>query len=196
MKLDPVFTVKENKLYKIDDNSLVEFSFTDVSENDIKKLLDGSIISNAGGANSIYNIIISQKTIEPEYESYSEEFLAELRDALKVLEEKNLFAVLNIVPGIDDQNKSKILNGTCEDDAVCDYVACVKHTARRVKDCVSVAGVFAREDFLTEGAAGKLMTLEDELLVKHAQYVFFAPNGISEKIKPAGADYFDRVVLV
>ncbi|MBQ0162817.1 MAG: hypothetical protein KBS84_06640 [Treponema sp.] len=187
MKLDPIFTVKENKLYKISDNSEVNFTLTDVT--DIKSIGDG-------GANSIYNIIIEQKTIEPEYEAYSEEYLADLRDALKVLEEKGQFAVLNIIPGIDDANKSKILNGTCEDDAVCDYVACVKHTARRVKDCVSVAGIFIREDFLTEGAAGKVMTLQDELLVKHAQYVFFADKGLSDKIKGAGSEYSDRVVLV
>lgn len=198
MKLDPVFTVKENKLYKISDNSQVEFCLAEISDKDfIAGIKDESLLKKiTAEKNSICSILIAQKTIEPEPEAYNEEFLAELRDALKVMEEKGLFAVLNVCPGLDDAHRAKVLSGTCEDDAVSGYVMSIKHTARRVKDCESVAGVFIREDFTSENAPGKVMVLQDELLVKHAQYVFFADSASAEKIRSAGAEYSDRVVFI
>lgn len=74
MKLDPIFTVKENKLYKIADNSPVDVAA-------LKK----------------FEILWSQVELEPE--SYNEEFLANLREELKALEKAGTFAI--IVPKID-----------------------------------------------------------------------------------------------
>lgn len=74
MKLDPIFYVKENKLFKIADNSPVDY-------------------------NSFTKIQIPWSTVEMEEESYNEEFLATLRDQLKKMEITNTFAIL--VPIID-----------------------------------------------------------------------------------------------
>jgi len=74
LKLDPIFTVKENKLYKISDNSLVDTA-------------------------TLRRIEIPWTTVEMEDEVYNEEFLAVLRDQLKQMEAAKTFAVL--VPIID-----------------------------------------------------------------------------------------------
>ena len=74
MKLDPIFTVNNKKLYKIADNSEVDTA-------------------------SLKRIDIPWSTVEMEDELYNEEFLALLRDQLKELESTNTFAVL--VPVVD-----------------------------------------------------------------------------------------------
>ena len=74
MKLDPIFTVKNKKLYKIADGSEVDTS-------------------------TLKRISIPWSTVEMEDELYNEEFLALLRDQLKELESTNTFAVL--VPVVD-----------------------------------------------------------------------------------------------
>ena len=69
MKLDPIFTVKSKKLYKISDGSEVNTS-------------------------SLKKITIPWSTVEMEDEVYNEEFLANLREQLKAMEEAGEFAVL------------------------------------------------------------------------------------------------------
>lgn len=135
MKLEPVFFVKENKLYKIADNLLVNVE-------------------------SLKKIEILWSTIELEDELYNEEFLASLRDELKSLENQNIFAV--IVPVID-----KPLNNT-EDFEL--FVNACNHIARRIKDCVSVAG------FEIPNEIDDIQTFIDVLSKKHEQYVYFSKN--------------------
>ena len=67
MKLDPVFTVKQNKLYKIDGNSEV-------------------------AAASLKRIEIKWSQVELAEESYNEEYLAQLRDELKAMDDAGTFA--------------------------------------------------------------------------------------------------------
>ena len=69
MKLDPIFTIKNNTLYKIDDNSQVAPS-------------------------TLKQIQIKWSTVELAEESYNEDFLAKLRDELKSMEEAGTFTVL------------------------------------------------------------------------------------------------------
>ena len=143
MKLDPIFTVKQNKLYKISDNSEVDTS-------------------------TLKRIDIPWTTVEIEDGAYNEEFLALLRDQLKHLEETGIFAVL--VPVAD-----KPLENADQTEA---FINAYNHTARRVKDCTSVAGfelipqLKSPQDFI------------DALAVKHAQYVYFtkAENPLSDNI--------------
>lgn len=135
MKLEPVFFVKENKLYKIADNLLVNVE-------------------------SLKKIEILWSTIELEDELYNEEFLASLRDELKTLENQNIFAV--IVPVID-----KPLNNN-EDFEL--FVNTCNHIARRIKDCVSVAG------FEIPGEIDDIQTFIEVLSKKHEQYVYFSKN--------------------
>lgn len=135
MKLEPVFFVKENKLYKIDDNSPF-------------------------ATEQLQKIEILWSKVELEDEIYNEEFLASLRDDLKSLEVQGKFAVL--VPIIDKplENAEQIESFTN---------AC-NHTARRVKDCISVAG------FEIPAEISDFQDFIEILSKKHAQYVYFSHN--------------------
>ena len=106
MKLDPIFTVKNKKLYKIADNSEVD-------------------------ASTLKRIDIPWSTVELEDEAYNEEYLASLREQLKAMETSESFAVL--VPVVDKPLE------TPEDEEL--FINAYNHTARRVKDCTSVAGL-------------------------------------------------------
>ena len=143
MKLDPVFTVKNKKLYKIADNSEVDTS-------------------------TLQHIDIPWSTVEIEEESYNEEYLAQLREELKSLENAGKFAVL--VPVAD-----KALDTPEQEEA---FINAFNHTARRVKDCVSVAGMELPPQLKDKQA------FMDTLAIKHAQYVYFtkAENPLSDDI--------------
>ena len=143
MKLDPIFTVKNKKLYKISDNSEVDIS-------------------------TLKRIDIPWSTVELEPEAYNEEYLAQLRDQLKALEEAGLFAVL--VPVADKPLE------TPEQEEL--FINAYNHTARHVKDCVSVAGLELVPQLKDKQA------FMDTLAIKHAQYVYFtkAENPLSDDI--------------
>ena len=143
MKLDPIFTVKNKKLYKIADGSEVDTS-------------------------TLKRIDIPWSTVEIEAEAYNEEYLAGLRDQLKAMEATGTFAVL--VPVVD-----KALE-TPEQEEL--FINAYNHTARRVKDCESVAGLELPAQLKDKEA------FMDTLAIKHAQYVYFtkAENPLSENI--------------
>ena len=143
MKLDPIFTVKNKKLYKITDGSEVDTS-------------------------TLKRIEIPWTTVEMEDEIYNEEFLALLRDQLKKMEDAGIFAVL--VPLAD-----KALDTPEQEEA---FINAFNHTARRIKDCISVAG-FELAPQLKDKQA-----FMDTLAIKHAQYVYFtkAENPLSDDI--------------
>jgi len=152
MKLDPVFTVKENKLYKIEDNSEVDTS-------------------------TLKFIEIPWTTVEMEDESYNEEFLALLREQLKKLENTKMYAVL--VPIVDKPLE------TPEQFEL--FTNAYNHTARRVKDCESVAGYKFPKELTSAGFGdGSPAALFIETLAKkHAQYVYFSDqdNAPSDVVK-------------
>ena len=143
MKLDPIFTVKNKKLYKIADGSEVDTS-------------------------TLKKINIPWTTVEMEDGIYNEEFLALLRDQLKKMEEAGQFAVL--VPAAD-----KPLETPEQEEA---FTAAFNHTARRVKDCASVAGMELEPKLKDKQG------FMDTLAIKHAQYVYFtkAENPLSDDI--------------
>lgn len=132
MKLDPIFTVKENKLYKIADDSLVDTA-------------------------TLRRIEIPWSTVEMEDEIYNEEFLATLRDQLKQMETAGTYAIL--VPLVD-----KPLTNEIETEY---FINAYNHTARRVKDCESVAGFELPAELKDTDA------FMEKLAIKHAQYVYF-----------------------
>ena len=143
MKLDPIFTVKNKKLYKLSDNSEVDTS-------------------------TLKRIDIPWSTVEFEPEAYNEEYLANLRDQLKAMEEAGTFAVL--VPVADKPLE------TPEQEEL--FINAYNHTARRVKDCASVAGLELPALLKDKGA------FMETLAIKHAQYVYFtkAENPLSDDI--------------
>ena len=143
MKLDPIFTVKNKKLYKIADGSEVDTS-------------------------SLKRIAVAWSTVEIEDEAYNEEYLAGLRDQLKDMEATGSFAVL--VPVVD-----KALE-TAEQEEL--FINAFNHTARRVKDCESLAGMELPPQLKDKQA------FMETLAIKHAQYVYFtkAENPLSDDI--------------
>lgn len=143
MKLDSIFTVKQNKLYKISDNSAVDSA-------------------------SLKKIEIKWSQVELAEESYNEEYLAQLRDELKAMDDAGTFAVL--VPLVD-----KPLDSAEQIEA---FINTYNHTARRVKDCVSVAGFVLPEEITSKGfdAGTPAADFMETLAIKHAQYVYFTGN--------------------
>lgn len=140
MKLNPLFTVKENKLFKIDDNTQVDTA-------------------------TLTQIQIPWTTVEMEDEMYNEEFLATLRDQLKKMEDMKKFAVL--IPVVD-----KPLD-TPEAEEL--FINAFNHTARRIKDCISVVGFELPKELIN------FQNFIDTLAIKHEQYIYFtkaekAPN--------------------
>lgn len=92
-------------------------------------------------------------------DSYNEDFLAQTRDALKTLDESTTVVAINPVT-------QKIPQTPSEKES---FVASMKHSARRIKDCKNVVGYvipdFVDQDFFME-----------ELSAKHKHYVFFSRN--------------------
>ena len=140
MKLDPIFTIKNNALYKIDDNAAVDVA-------------------------TLKQIQIKWSTVELAEESYNEEYLAQLREELKAMEDTGAFAVL--VPVVD-----KPLENAEQVEA---FINTNNHTARRVKDCESVAGFVLPDEITAKGfeAGSPAQDFMDTLAIKHAQYVYF-----------------------
>lgn len=162
MKLEPLFFIKQNNLYKIQTQEKVELSnFQTVSYQEFTQ----NPLSN-----EFVKIDINWSAIELEDEVYNEELLAQLRDNLKKLDEKNHFAIIN--PIADKQISSY-------DDADLFINAC-NHMARRIKDCESVIGLELPDQIFAQDATADFM---DTLSKKHANYVFFANNSNESKVK-------------
>ena len=162
MKLEPLFFIKQNNLYKIQTQEKVELSnFQNVSYQEFTQ----NPLSN-----DFVKIDINWSAIELDDEVYNEELLAQLRDNLKKLDEKNHFAIIN--PIADKQISSY-------DDADLFINAC-NHMARRIKDCESVIGLELPDQIFAQDAAADFM---DTLSKKHANYVFFANNSNESKVK-------------
>ncbi|MCR4901196.1 MAG: hypothetical protein K5907_10325 [Treponema sp.] len=140
MKLDPVFTVKQNKLFFIESNSPADVS-------------------------TFNKIEIKWSEVELEDEMYNEEYLAALREQLKALDESGKFAIL--IPVVDKPLESP--------EQIELFINAFNHTARRVKDCVSVAGLELPPQIIAKGfsAGSPAADFMETLAIKHAQYVYF-----------------------
>ena len=110
-------------------------------------------------------IKIIWSTVELSEDSYNEDFLAKLRDELKSMEMTGKYAVL--VPVVD-----KPLDNPEQLEA---FVNTYNHTARRVKDCTSVAGFILPDIITSKGfdAGSPAASFMETLAIKHAQYVYF-----------------------
>ena len=125
-------------------------------ENKLYKIADKSPVDTA----SLTRIEIKWSTVEIEEESYNEEYLAKLREELKAYDEAGIFAVL--VPLVDKPLESP------EQTEL--FIAAFNHTARRVKDCISVIG------FELPSELKNTQDFIDTLAIKHAHYIYFSKN--------------------
>jgi len=148
MKLDPIFTVKENKLFFIKDNSPADPA-------------------------SFNKIQIKWSEVELAEESYNEEYLAALREQLKAFDESGSYAIL--IPIVDKSLEK------AEDLEL--FIKAFNHTARRVKDCVSVAGFELPQELTKKGYSegSPAADFMETLAIKHAQYVYFSKDSSAEK---------------
>ena len=156
MKLSPLFTVKENRLYKLADNSLINLE-------NLPCITAKSLTFNT---NPFFIIEIPWSMVELEPELYNEDFLANLRDFLKQFEEKNQFAIIR--PVVD-----KSLNSADDVEA---FTSAFNHTARRIKDCISMIGLELPKQLIEKGFVpdSPATAFMDTLAIKHEQYVYFA----------------------
>ncbi|MBB5226035.1 hypothetical protein DYE50_10810 [Treponema ruminis] len=106
---------------------------------------------------------VKWSSVEGGAEEYNEDFLAKLRDDLKALEEKNLFVFIE--PVFDKSAGYE------------QFTAAMKHTARRIKDCVSVIGFAIPAEVLEH----KSFYIE-ELSAKHQQYCFFCKENAGSDV--------------
>ena len=149
MKLEPLFTSKDNGLFAIDGTAVSTENCTPLNAKDLTA-------SSQLPADNKSPLLVS---ISWEEIGLDEELLANLRDYLKVLDEENRFAI--IVP---EAGKSG-LTAAQKDN----FTASCKHCARRIKDCKSVIGFAIPEE-------ADAATFMEELSQKHAHYIYFSKN--------------------
>lgn len=150
MKLEALFTAKDNSLFTVEGQAVALDS-----ENRIQA--GENFIPMPLKIDAPLFIDVAWTLVGMDEESYNEAFLANLRDYLKLMEEKKQFAV--IVPVADSDAGSP--------DKKEAFTASMKHCARRIKDCVSVIGFSIPQ----EADSGYFC---DELSQKHSHYVFFS----------------------
>lgn len=151
MKIEAKFYSEKNKIY-----------FLNGTELDTKnaKLIDGKFCKNDSEPeeNALYSINVAQELIGSE-ENANEEFLAEFREWLKKLEEKNSFAI--IIPSAEKAPTTQ------EEKEI--FTASFKHCARRIKDCENVIGFSVPENVEPD-------FFISELKAKHEHYIFFSAD--------------------
>ena len=165
MKLEAQFETKDGKLFSkktgefVDTTSLIR---VDTSAVDAAVLSSESFAEKVtGGDSGLIGVCILWKMVEISDGIYNEEFLASLRDFLKNIEAQGFSAA--IVP---------VTDGKAAGPGFEQYTAAMCHTARRIKDCASVAGFAVPEEIACDSTA--VSTFIDAMAVKHSQYVYFA----------------------
>lgn len=146
MKLEPLFRSADNRLYFLDGREMP----VDAG----KKSFPENVSCEK---DSLVFVDMPWETVGKDEESYNEEFLAQMRDFLKKMEDDSAFAV--IVPCAE-----KIPGTSAEKE---DFVASMKHSARRIKDAKSVVG-YAIPAYIDAQA------FIEEFRPKHAHYIYFS----------------------
>lgn len=148
MKLEAQFKSVNNRL-----------CFLDGREPSIDSEKKCSLEGGSFAKDEVFFVDMPWESVGMDEDSYNEEFLASMRDMLKGMEESSAYAV--IVPVA-----SKIPETLVEQET---FIASMKHSARRIKDCKSVVG-YVVPDFVNAD------TFMEELKAKHGHYVFFSKN--------------------
>lgn len=132
-----------------------------VKDNNLYKIADNSLVKTE----NLKKIEVSWTTVEIQDELYNEEFLANLREKLKSFELQNIFVI--IIPKVD-----KELKNSEQEQA---FINAFNHTARRIKDCVCVAGFALPQEIIQNGFGEDsfVKNFTETLKIKHPQYVYF-----------------------
>lgn len=151
MKIEAKFYSEKNKIYFLNGTELNTKN---------KKIIDGKCCKNNSEPeeNALYSINVTQELTGTE-ENANEEFLAEFRDWLKKLEDKNSFAI--IIPFAENASSTQ------EQKEI--FTASFKHCARRIKDCENVIGFSVPENVEPD-------FFISELKAKHGHYIFFSTD--------------------
>ncbi len=150
MKMDAVFRAENGGLVRISDGKNIPLGDM--------RTVGAESLPELTFADFIVRLEIPLSSVELGGGLYNEEFLAGLRDFLKKLEARGQFAVLAPVDNACGGDVERIT-------ALC------SHTARRVKDCLSVVGVEIPREIIT---AGDVSGFADEISRKHQHYVYFS----------------------
>lgn len=161
MKLEALFKSKDNKLVRIADEK--EISLENL------KIYKSSEVDKTVADVDFFAIEIPWSTIEIKDGIYNEEFLANLREFLKKAEGRNQTGI--IIPVIDKDYSS--------DEKKEAFTDAFNHTARRIKDCVSVVG-FKLSDATVN--ADQSISFMETLAKKHAQYLYFVKSELLPKV--------------
>ncbi|MBQ0038857.1 MAG: hypothetical protein KBS64_00325 [Treponema sp.] len=135
------------------------------SENNSLFFLDGS--KAEPNTDQVAAIQVKWSDVGMDEDSYNEEYLANLRDQLKALEEKGTYGFVVPVCDADCDSAEK-------QEA---FTASMKHCARRIKDCENIVG------FAVPGQVDCGYYME-ELSAKHKHYIYFTDN--AELLKSNG----------
>lgn len=140
---------------------------------------NGGTLPGDGGAESrngeikIIALCVPCENVALGDSSYNEAFLAALRNFIKGAEAQGFYAVLAPIFNGSGATAFSQNGGFLSHEDAERVIAAACHTARRVKDCSSVAG-FAVPEPLSDGDARLFMK---EMSAKHAQYVYFSRAG-------------------
>ena len=169
MKLDPIFKIVNNKLIFLETDTDAQFS-AELSCT-VKEFISDSF--SALFPAKFLMVHFDQSEIELDDDVYAEDILAALREKLLLCDEAARYVVF--VP-----HTSTPLSTDAEIES---FINTCNHTARRVKDCVSVAGFDLTE--LLKKSPSSADQFTETLAKKHAQYVYFAQSGAA----PAESGY-------
>lgn len=169
MKFEPLVKVENNKIFLISDNHKIDIkNSTEISGKDINS------VSIPAEKNKLFAVQIYWEDIELSPEVYDEDYLAQLREFLKNLEESSNFAF--IYPKTNKKLE------TPEDAET--FMDAMVHTARRIKDAQSVIGFYIPDEILEKDSIidenSYTCWFIDKMNKKHSHYVYFINK---EKIK-------------
>ena len=155
--------MKLEALFKSEKNTLLTIDGREINTKELPVFAADSLNGTAAIPQTEFCIVEAQWSfVGKDEESYNEEGLASLRDWLKLLEENKKFAIIKPLSeaALDSAQKEAL-------------TASMKHCARRIKDCVSVAGFAIPSEC---SAASDTAAFVEELSQKHAQYVYFSAD--------------------
>jgi hypothetical protein len=163
MKQEPLFENKNGSLFSLktgrayDTHAVVRVDTRTLS---VQMLASKEFAQQYSAcAPGLLGVCVPWKTVALSDGAFNEEYLAALREFLKNTEAMELGAV--IIPEPDGA-------------ALEPYTTAMVHTARRIKDCASVAGFAFPWEFA--GNADAVASCIAALSVKHPGYVYFSPE--------------------